>query len=160
MNERVMKALAELTEYAEYDGGGCEAESYLECLEKREDVSKHIVQAMQTLNDYLDGRNVEALFSTGSLYATPGALEALEEARQQTQDWKNSPAETAQELFNRHQCGDWGDLEDADKEENEVSIREGLRILSAYKLKATGQKLWVITEADRSATTILKPDEY
>lgn len=63
------------------------------------------------------------------------------------------------ELLARHISGDWGDLGAEDKEENELSLKEGFRILSAYKLP-TGQKLWVITEADRSATTILKPEEY
>lgn len=160
MNERVMQALVELLEYADYDGGGCEMESYLESLEKGEDVSGHIVGVMQTLRDYVAGRNVEARFSLGSLFATAGALETLEEARQRTRDWRNAPAETASELFARHECGDWGDLTKADKDENELSIKEGFRILSAYKLKATGQKLWVITEADRSKTTLLRPDEY
>lgn len=160
MNERVMQALVELLEYADYDGGGCEMESYLESLAKGEDVSGHVVQAMQILRDYVADRKIEARFSLGSLFATPGALEALEEARQNTRDWKNAPAETAPELFARHECGDWGDLDEADKKENELSIKEGFRILSAYKLKATGQKLWVITEADRSMTTIMRPDEY
>ena len=52
-----------------------------------------------------------------------------------------------------------GDLCDEDKEENELSVEQGFRILSAYELH-TGAKVWVITEADRSATTILLPDEY
>lgn len=160
MNERVMKALSELLEYAEYDGGGCEDESYRECLANGDDVSEHIRQAIQILRDYIEGREVGARFSLGSLYATPAALEALEEAERQTKDWKNSPAETPAELFTRHECGDWGDLSQEDKDENELSIKQGFRILSAYTLKATGQKLWVITEADRSKTTILRPDEY
>lgn len=160
MNERVMKALVELLEYADYDGGGCEEESYLENLAKGEEVSGHIVRVMQTLRDYVAGRPVEARFELGSLFATPGALEALEEARQKTTDWQKAPAETAQELFARHECGDWGDLCEGDKAENELSVKEGFRILSAYTLKATGQKLWVITEADRCRTTILRPDEY
>ncbi len=63
------------------------------------------------------------------------------------------------ELLNRHVTGDWGDLEDEDKEENELSVKEGFRILSAYELE-TDVKIWVITEWDRSATTILLPDEY
>lgn len=160
MNKRVMNALIELLHYAEYDSGGAEDDSFIECLEKREDVSQHIRRTMQILRDYIAGREVEAFFSLGTLYATSGALEAFEEARQKTTDWQNEPAETPAELFNRHECGDWGDLDKADKEENELSIKEGYRILSAYKLKATGQKLWVITEADRSMTTILRPDEY
>ena len=62
-------------------------------------------------------------------------------------------------LSHRHQTGDWGDLYDEDKKENELSVKEGFRILSAYKLE-TGVKVWVITEWDRSATTILLPNEY
>ena len=63
------------------------------------------------------------------------------------------------ELLLRHVTGDWGDLDDEDKKENELSVKEGFRILSAYKL-GTDVKVWVITEWDRSATTILLPDEY
>jgi len=59
----------------------------------------------------------------------------------------------------RHQKGDWGDLGDEDKKENELSLKEGFRLLSAYESGAL-PKIWIITEADRSATTILFPDEY
>ena len=88
------------------------------------------------------------LFELGQVVGTPGALQALTEAGQ-------LPAE----FLARHVTGDWGDLCDEDKEENELSVEQGFRILSAYKLQ-TGAKVWVITEADRSATTILLPDEY
>ena len=54
--------------------------------------------------------------------------------------------------------GDWGDLDEDDKKENEFSVLRHLRILSAYKIG--NEKLWIITEADRSITTILLPDEY
>jgi hypothetical protein len=54
---------------------------------------------------------------------------------------------------------DWGDLSDEDVRENELSLKEGFRLLSTYRT-AKGQKLWIITEADRSSTTILLPDEY
>ena len=60
----------------------------------------------------------------------------------------------------RHVTGDWGELSEEDRRENELSVKEGFRILSAYKLPRTGVKLWIITEADRSATTLLLPDEY
>ena len=63
------------------------------------------------------------------------------------------------ELIISHVNGDWGDLEDEDKKENELSVKEGFRILSAYHLD-TGAKVWVITEWDRSVTTILLPEEY
>ena len=61
-------------------------------------------------------------------------------------------------LLARHATGDWGEVDDHDKRENELSLKEGLRILSAYTVNDV--KVWVITEADRSATTILFPDEY
>ncbi len=59
----------------------------------------------------------------------------------------------------RHLTEDWGELSDTDKAENELSVREGFRILSAYNLR-TGVKFWIITEADRSVTTFLLPGEY
>jgi len=93
-------------------------------------------------------REPERLFEQGQLVGTPGALQALQDAEQ-------DPFE----LLHRHASGDWGGLEDEDKKENELSVGKGLRIFSAYEL-STGAKVWVITEADRSATTILLPDEY
>ena len=87
-------------------------------------------------------------FPLGRLYATPGALEALSEAGQE-----------ASEFLYRHQYGDWEELGDEDKQENEFSVDKRLRIFSAYSTKP-GTKLWVITEADRSATTVLLPSEY
>ena len=62
-------------------------------------------------------------------------------------------------LLRRHQRGDWGDLDDEDKAENEFSLTKHLRIFSSYNL-AEKIKVWVITEADRSVTTILLPEEY
>ena len=59
----------------------------------------------------------------------------------------------------RHRRGDWGNLGDEDKQENELSLKEGFRLLSAYESEDL-PKIWIITEADRSATTILFPDEY
>ena len=59
----------------------------------------------------------------------------------------------------RHHRGDWGNLTDEDKQENELSLKEGYRLLSAYESESL-PKIWIITEADRSATTILFPDEY
>jgi hypothetical protein len=59
----------------------------------------------------------------------------------------------------RHLDGDWGELSPEDIAENELSLREGFRLLSAYSLR-DGTRIWVITESDRSATTILLPDEY
>jgi len=59
----------------------------------------------------------------------------------------------------RHIAGDWGDVDEHDRRENELSLIHGLRLLSAYTL-SSGTKIWVITEADRSATTVLLPEEY
>ena len=86
-------------------------------------------------------------FALGQVVATPGALEMLEQSGR-------APAE----FISRHVSGDWGDLGREDKQENELSIREGFRIFSSYDVD--GDKLWIITEADRSATTLLLPDEY
>ena len=87
-------------------------------------------------------------FPLGQTYATPGALEALSEAGQD-----------AAQFLSRHQAGDWGNLSDEDKQENEFSVDKELRIFSVYHL-SDGTKIWLITEADRSATTLLLPSEY
>jgi hypothetical protein len=92
--------------------------------------------------------NPEPRFPLGQVLATPGALEALRAADQ-----------TPDEFLVRHVSGDWGELDEEDKAENEFSLEKGFRLLSAYQLD-TGVKIWVITERDRSATTILLPDEY
>jgi hypothetical protein len=84
----------------------------------------------------------------GRVVATPGALEALALS-----------GETPATFLRRHAIGDWGDLDEHDLAENEISAREGFRLLSAYHL-GDGTKIWVITEADRSSTTILLPGEY
>lgn len=93
-------------------------------------------------------------FKLGALVITPGANDALEKAQQ-------SPFE----FLARHIQGDWGILDDHDKQQNEFAIahegdpKKQNRVFSAYKTKL-GEKLWVITEADRSSTCILLPDEY
>ena len=87
-------------------------------------------------------------FPLGRVVATPGALRALEQAEQ-------LPAE----FLDRHVNGDWGDVPEADQQENEFSVEHGFRILSAYTTSA-GEQIWILTEADRSATTILLPSEY
>lgn len=88
-------------------------------------------------------------FPLGQVVATPSALDALQAAEV-----------GAAEYLNRHMTGDWGVVDECDKTENELSLKEGFRILSAYILPRTETKIWVITEADRSSTTILLPDEY
>jgi hypothetical protein len=90
----------------------------------------------------------QPLFSLGQIVATPGALAALEKAGQ-------SPAE----FLAQHVRGEWGDVPDEDKRENEFSLERGFRLLSSYRTNAN-DKIWVITEADRSATTLLLPSEY
>jgi hypothetical protein len=91
----------------------------------------------------------QPLFSLGQLVATPGALAALEKAGQ-----------TPLEFLARHVRGDWGELTEEDRKENQLSLERGFRLLSSYRTNAGDAKLWVITEADRSATTILLPEEY
>lgn len=90
----------------------------------------------------------QPLFPLGQVLATPGALESIEMAGQ-----------TPLEFIARHHVGDWGDLDDEDKQENELSLEQGYRLLSAYQTRLH-VKIWVITEADRSATTVLLPSEY
>jgi hypothetical protein len=80
---------------------------------------------------------------------TPGASAALEEA-----------GVSAWEYLCRHSSGDWGVLDAEDKVANDDAVLFGGRILSAYELPMTDVKIWIITEADRSATTILLPSEY
>lgn len=87
-------------------------------------------------------------FPLGRIVATPGALAAFERA-----------GESPLPLLARHGTGDWGELDEHDREANERAVRHGERILSAY-LVGTGERLWVITEADRSVTTFLLPSEY
>ena len=91
---------------------------------------------------------VELSFPLGSIYMTPGAIEALGEAGQ-----------SAQEFISRHARLEQGELCDEDHRENLFSVDKALRIFNAFKT-GQGVKLWVITEADRSATTILLPSEY
>ena len=69
------------------------------------------------------------------------------------------PGESYLDFLARHVTGDWGELDDEDKAQNDFSVKNNLRILSAYTLQ-TGERIWLITESDRSATTILLPSEY
>ena len=88
------------------------------------------------------------LFKLGQVVSTPGAIEALKEAK--TSAW---------ELLSRHVAGDFGAVDADDWQANLDAIKEGSRILSAYTLK-TSERLWIITEADRSSTCVLLPHEY
>ena len=96
----------------------------------------------------------KAKFRLGQTVATPAALEALQEAGQ-----------TALPFLQRHQSGDWGDVCPEDKQSNDEAVaHEGdhdqqQRVLSAYRT-AKDVKIWIITEWDRSVTTILLPEDY
>jgi hypothetical protein len=90
---------------------------------------------------------MKRLFDLGRLVATPGAVALLDEI--------GLPPGL---MLSRHVSGDWGDLDQDDKDANTFAVDNEARILSAYKIGA--YKFWVITEADRSSTTILLPEEY
>jgi len=82
----------------------------------------------------------------GMLVATPNAL-------------ANVNSEEIQKALQRHVVGDWGELDEEDKKANDQALQNGERLLSAYQ-SATGTKFWIITEADRSVTTVLLPEDY
>jgi len=85
-------------------------------------------------------------FPLGDLHMTPGARDAI-------------PPNEMLHALRRHANGDWGDLDAEDRQANDLSVRDGSRLLSAYHAK-DGTKFWIITEADRSLTTVLLPEEY
>jgi hypothetical protein len=89
------------------------------------------------------------LFPLGRIVATPGALAVLATAGR-------DPAE----LLCRHQRGDWGEVPAEDARENKLSVRNGFRILSSYRVGNQEAVVWIITEADRSSTCLLLPEEY
>ncbi len=88
------------------------------------------------------------LFCLGTIVSTPGALEVLLECKQ-----------PPSEFLVRHILGDWGELCEEDRLANQEALLEGLRLMSVYRTH-NGEKIWIITEADRSATTVLLPEEY
>jgi hypothetical protein len=87
-----------------------------------------------------------AKFTLGTVVATPGALEAISRHELVT-------------AIQRHAQGDWGEVDPHDHRQNEQALESGLRLFSVYRTLG-GEKFWVITEADRSSTTILLPSEY
>ncbi|MBK8092221.1 MAG: hypothetical protein IPK32_09665 [Verrucomicrobiaceae bacterium] len=86
------------------------------------------------------------LFPLGNLYSTPGALAVLSH-------------EDIARAITRHQFGDWGDVCPEDKQTNDESLQTGARLFSVYRGQ-NDAKFWIITESDRSATTVLLPEEY
>ena len=86
------------------------------------------------------------LFPLGRVVITPNAVNALSEA-------------DVRDALRRHARGDWGDLCDEDVQENELALAEGFRLFSAYR-SAGGVKVWLITEADRSSSCLLLPEDY
>ena len=88
------------------------------------------------------------LFSLGQVVATPGAAEAFE-----------ATGELITSYVAKHQAGEWGQLDRHDIRANEQALKQGTRLLSAYQLR-DDTKIWIITEADRSSTTVLLPEEY
>lgn len=89
---------------------------------------------------------VNPLFSLGQVVATPLAL-------------KSVPPDLLLVWLQRHQIGDWGSVGEADWASNDQALKDGSRLLSAY-LTPDGSKVWIITEWDRSVTTVLLPEEY
>lgn len=87
-------------------------------------------------------------FELGQIVATPGALAALKKAGQ-----------PVGEFLTRHVNREWGEVPDEDRKENEYSLEHGFRLLSAHRTNG-GDRLWIITESDRSLTTLLLPEEY
>ena len=87
-------------------------------------------------------------FDLGQLVATPGALTAHKKTEQNPMEFRS-----------RHITGDWGDVSAEDGKSNDEALELGNHVLSAYTLPS-GTRIWIITEADRSSTTILLPEEY
>ena len=85
-------------------------------------------------------------FTLGHIVATPNALECL-------------TPEDIQCGMQRHQSGNWGEMCDSDRQENDLSLEKGFRLLSVYRA-ANGKPFWIITEWDRSSTTVLMPEDY
>ena len=99
----------------------------------------------QVNNDELRSKTI--CYPLGKIVATPGALDVLDRG-----------GVNAADLLHRHQSGDWGNVPPEDAEENELSVVNGNRILSSYPVG--NDRIWIITEADRSSTTLLLPEEY
>jgi hypothetical protein len=112
----------------------------------KEQPTEEELQAFEALRYERKARQGEALFHPGRLFCTSGAMDSL------------TPEEMMR-AFARHLNGDWGEVCREDWLENERSLKQGFRLFSVYNA-ANGTRFWVITEADRSVTTVLLPSEY
>lgn len=93
-------------------------------------------------------RKGEPLFHMGRIVITPGAINALKKS-----------GENGGEFLARHERGEWGIVCPDDQKRNNMALIEGERLVSSYALKS-GAEMWIITEADRTVTTLLLPEEY
>lgn len=107
----------------------------------------HAQTTDQTLSQITETQHTPPLFSLGHIVATPAVMTHLERH-----------GINAQEYLARHARGDWGEVCKTDAAENTFAVTNGLRILSVYMM--ANEKVWIITEADRSVTTLLFPAEY
>jgi len=115
--------------------------------ESAQDLPEDIQLARSLCASWVDAHSFrKARFTLGNIYITQGAILALE-------------PQVIQIALARHSSGDWGDVDAHDWQDNELSLRHRMRLLSAYRSRE-GTPFWIITEADRSATTILLPEEY
>lgn len=119
-------------------------------------VETHYTRRVRESRDRINVSGVETVpfdemsgkFDLGKVVATPGALRALRDS-----------GDNGAAYIRRHASGDWGDVGPGDSRLNDQAVKEGSRILSSYEL-SDGTKLWIITEWDRSVTTLLLPSEY
>lgn len=140
--ENARELVALMKEYAEIP------EEILSRLEKDQaEDPRRVKKGLENLLVFATGK--VGLFHLGRIVATPGAIGVLETEK----------AEMGAYLA-RHWIGDWGDMPKAGKAANDRALNDSTRIFSGYLLPKTGMKIWIITEADRSMTTILLPSEY
>ena len=121
------------------------SENYIYHLSIRHAKRSLVVKLFTFQEDYMDTMATSQSFSLGQTVITPNAMDCLDSL----------------DVFNalrRHARGDWGDVPPEDKTENELSLKSGFRLLSAYTDR-NGNKFWIITETDRSVTVLL-PDEF
>jgi hypothetical protein len=93
-------------------------------------------------------------FDLGRVVATPAALDAIGKAMGPLAH------DTVLVMLSRHHSGDWGDLCPEDVQSNNEALELGNRLLSSYRIPGSEQNVWIITEWDRSVTTVLLPEDY